>query len=119
MFGESGIGSQGVGQAAENLGQLRVLASDLEELLGIEGTAARLYFGAFAGMLKFEGDGGGREFSFDFVNRNRRPPKDPVNALMSFSYSLLTKDLTIICHSIGFDPFVGFFFISCTLDARR
>jgi CRISP-associated protein Cas1 len=84
-------------------------AADLDELLGIEGTAARLYFGAFAGMLKSEDGGEQREFSFDFIHRNRRPPRDPVNALLSFAYSLLTKDLTIICHCIGFDPFVGFF----------
>ena len=84
-------------------------AADLEGLLGIEGTAARLYFGAFAGMLKAENGDDNREFSFDFVHRNRRPPLDPVNALLSFAYSLLTKDLTIICHTVGFDPFVGFF----------
>ncbi|HLI62910.1 MAG TPA: CRISPR-associated endonuclease Cas1 [Terriglobales bacterium] len=84
-------------------------AADLEELLGIEGTAARLYFGAFAGMLKSEEGGEQREFSFDFLGRNRRPPRDPINALLSFAYSLLTKDLTIICHCIGFDPFVGYF----------
>ena len=84
-------------------------AEDLEELLGIEGTAARLYFGAFAGMLKSDDNGEEQEFSFDFSHRNRRPPQDPINALLSFSYSLLTKDLTIICHCIGFDPFVGFF----------
>ena len=84
-------------------------AADLEELLGIEGTAARLYFGAFTGMLKSEEGDESREFSFDFTRRNRRPPRDPVNALLSFAYSLLTRDLTIVCHCIGFDPFVGFF----------
>ena len=84
-------------------------AADLEGLLGIEGTAARLYFGAFVGMLKAENGDHNREFTFDFVHRNRRPPLDPVNAMLSFAYSLLTKDLTIICHSVGFDPFVGFF----------
>lgn len=60
-------------------------------------------------MLKSEDGGEEAEFTFDFTSRNRRPPRDPVNALLSFAYSLLTKDLTIICHCIGFDPFVGFF----------
>jgi CRISPR-associated protein Cas1 len=47
--------------------------------------------------------------AFDFQSRNRRPPRDPINALLSFAYSMLTKDLTVICHSIGFDPFIGFY----------
>jgi CRISPR-associated protein Cas1 len=84
-------------------------ASDLESLLGIEGSAARLYFAAFSGMLKSEGVETDAPLNFDFTFRNRRPPLDPVNALLSFSYSLLTRDLTIVCYSIGFDPFVGFF----------
>ena len=83
-------------------------AADLDELLGIEGRRT-LYFGAFAGMLKSEDGEEDREFTFDFSQRNRRPPRDPINALLSFAYSMLTKDLTIICHGVGFDPFVGFF----------
>lgn len=46
---------------------------------------------------------------FDFTTRSRRPPRDPVNALLSFAYGLLAKDLTIICHAIGLDPFLGFY----------
>lgn len=84
-------------------------ADDLETLLGIEGTAARLYFESFAGMLKGTDDEVGAGFTFDFAHRNRRPPRDPVNALLSFAYSLLTKDLTITCHAVGFDPFIGFY----------
>jgi CRISPR-associated protein Cas1 len=82
-------------------------ASSLETLLGIEGTAAAAYFGAFGGMVKAE-DSGPFE-AFDFRTRNRRPPRDPVNALLSFAYSLLSRDLTIVCHGVGFDPFVGFY----------
>lgn len=83
-------------------------ADSMEQLLGIEGAAARLYFGAFAGMLKAEGtDGNG--FSFDFEGRNRRPPRDPVNALLSLAYSLLAKDLTVTCYAVGFDPYIGFY----------
>lgn len=81
-------------------------ASDIEELLGIEGVAARLYFESFTGMIKVEGE---HAIGFDFRERNRRPPRDPVNALLSFAYSLLTKDLTIVCHTVGFDPFIGFY----------
>ncbi len=84
-------------------------AEEPGELLGIEGNAARIYFANFPGLVKVENQGGGAAFSFEFTNRNRRPPTDPVNALLSFGYSLLAKDLTIICHSIGLDPFIGFF----------
>ncbi len=95
------------------LARLKALADDtphvtsLESLLGVEGTAARLYFEGFAGMLKPEGDD--ELPSFEFGHRNRRPPRDPVNALLSFAYALLTKDLTIVCHAVGFDPFIGFY----------
>lgn len=46
---------------------------------------------------------------FDFTRRNRRPPRDPINALLSLGYSLLVRDLTFICHAVGFDPFIGFY----------
>jgi CRISP-associated protein Cas1 len=49
------------------------------------------------------------EFPFDFDGRNRRPPRDPVNALLSLAYSLLTKDLTLACYAVGFDPYMGFY----------
>jgi len=87
-------------------------AESLDELLGIEGTAARLYFQHFSGMLKRGTEPAEEQeeaLSFDFRERNRRPPRDPVNALLSLAYSLLTKDFTIICHAVGFDPFIGFF----------
>jgi CRISP-associated protein Cas1 len=79
----------------------------LEELLGIEGNGARLYFGAFAGMVKQESVG--NELGFDFTTRNRRPPRDPVNALLSLAYSLLSKDFTVACAAVGFDPMMGFY----------
>ncbi len=78
-------------------------ARDLTELLGIEGTAAALYFAQFASMLK-RAD----ELKFDFQGRNRRPPRDPVNALLSLGYSILAKELTGVCHAVGLDPFLGF-----------
>ncbi len=84
-------------------------AEELDELLGIEGNAARVYFANFTGMLKVEDGQRETPFTFEFTRRNRRPPVDPVNALLSFAYSLLVKDLTIVCHGVGLDPFIGFF----------
>jgi CRISP-associated protein Cas1 len=78
-------------------------APDLSALLGIEGTAAALYFESFGTMLR------GREgWRFDFQGRNRRPPRDPVNALLSLGYSMLAKELAGVCHAVGLDPFMGF-----------
>lgn len=88
------------------LAQLRGLADqasgcrEVPSLLGIEGTAARLYFSRFGSLLR--GD-----LSFDFVGRNRRPPQDPVNALLSFAYAMLVKDTVIAVLAAGMDPYVG------------
>ena len=68
--------------------EIATQAEEFDELLGIEGNAARLYFANFAGMVKTE-DGAEAEFTFEFSRRNRRPPTDPVNALLSFAYSLV------------------------------
>ncbi len=90
-------------------------ATELESLLGIEGSAARIYFSEFAGMLKAAEEENDAhqdqrtQFRFDFTERNRRPPRDPVNALLSLAYSILAKDLTITCYALGFDPFWGFY----------
>ena len=85
-------------------------AKRIDELLGIEGNAARLYFGDFSGMIKTDDEGSGAaDMPFDFEGRNRRPPRDPVNALLSLAYSLLTKDLTVACYAVGFDPYIGFY----------
>lgn len=74
----------------------------LASLRGIEGSAAALYFSYFSTMLK-------AGMGFDFCERNRRPPKDPVNALLSLAYSVLSKELTGVAYSVGLDPFLGFF----------
>jgi CRISPR-associated protein Cas1 len=86
-------------------------AQNLESLLGFEGSAARMYFEEFAGMIKSgeETEAAASGFSFDFEGRNRRPPRDPVNALLSLAYSMLAKDLTLACYSVGFDPYMGFY----------
>ncbi len=96
--------------SAVTLTQLKHLArkastcEQMDSLLGIEGSAAREYFQSFAGMLKHPDT-----MAFDFERRNRRPPKDPVNALLSFAYSLLTKELVITAASVGLDPLLGFY----------
>ena len=48
-------------------------------------------------------------FRFDFEKRNRRPPRDPVNALLSLGYGVLAKDLTVTCATVGLDPYLGFY----------
>lgn len=82
-------------------------SESIPELLGIEGAAARDYFMNLPNMLKPPDAMPGREFSFH--GRNRRPPRDPVNCLLSFVYSLLTKEVTATTFAIGFDPYLGFF----------
>lgn len=92
---------------------LRRLAEDAEQcdcpesLLGLEGTAARVYFENFPRLLKRPDDDG--NLAFDFTGRNRRPPRDPVNGLLSLAYALLAKDLTVILQAVGFDPLLGFY----------
>lgn len=77
--------------------------ADLDSLRGVEGRAAAIYFSQFSSMLKSEIP------EFDIQFRNRRPPKDPVNSLLSLAYSILSKELAGIAYSIGLDPFLGFF----------
>lgn len=76
-------------------------------LLGVEGAAARTYFGAFATMLRPDVGLPGGAFSFE--GRNRRPPKDALNCLLSFLYALLVKDLVGVCLAVGFDPYLGLY----------
>lgn len=77
-------------------------ATDLTQLIGIEGAAAATYFEQFPTMLK------GGVWKFDFRGRNRRPPRDPVNSLLSMGYSILAKEFAGVCHAVGLDPFLGF-----------
>lgn len=82
-------------------------ASDLQTLLGVEGAAASRYFGRFQQMIKCDSDE--KSLAFDFTRRNRRPPTDPVNALLSYAYSLLTRTWTVTLTAVGFDPYRGFY----------
>jgi CRISP-associated protein Cas1 len=82
-------------------------AKGLPDLLGAEGNAAARYFREFRNMLSHpEGED---ELPFDFNGRNRRPPADPVNALLSFAYTLLVRTWTVTLSAVGFDPYRGFY----------
>lgn len=80
-------------------------ATTSEELLGIEGNAARIYFMRFGNMLKKQAG----VAEFNFTERNRRPPRDPINALLSYTYALMTKDFAITLLATGFDPHLGLY----------
>lgn len=72
----------------------------LSQLMGVEGDAANVYFSVFNHLLRGSG--------FEFNGRVRRPPTDPVNALLSFVYSLITQECFSALQGVGLDPFVGF-----------
>ncbi|MCK5806190.1 MAG: CRISPR-associated endonuclease Cas1 [Lentisphaeria bacterium] len=77
-------------------------AAGIDVLMGLEGRAARLYFQRFAALVKDRTGGDLR-----LAGRNRRPPRDPINAMLSFGYAMLAKDFLAITHRVGFDPLVG------------
>lgn len=93
----------GLRRAARAAGEARSLA----ELLGVEGNGGAIYFGSFASMLTERQDGDGLRFEFE--NRNRRPATDPVNAMLSFAYAMLVRELTATLSAVGFDPYRGFY----------
>ena len=82
-------------------------AATVQQLLGLEGEAAGIYFACFERMLAADTEGGVATFSF--ATRNRRPPTDPVNALLSLAYALLTRAFTTTISSTGLDPYMGFY----------
>ena len=91
------------------LESLAALARDAENspsrqsLLGIEGAAAAAYFSRFGSLLKADpGD-------FSFEGRNKRPPRDPVNSILSYLYGVLTKELFVTVQAAGFEPYLGFY----------
>ena len=87
-------------------------AHDLPQLLGAEGNAAARYFRHFGRMLSAPAEGDGHradEWPFDFERRTRRPPTDPVNALLSYAYSLLARSVAVTLTAVGFDAYRGFY----------
>jgi len=93
---------------SKNCRRMKKIIEDLlvvpsyQEILGLEGEAALEYFDALPGIILSEDE------DFKFVNRNRRPPTDRINCLLSFLYSLLSHECTSACESVGLDPQVGF-----------
>lgn len=73
--------------------------STLDQVRGIEGLAAREYFACWSKMLGTQ---------WNFSGRNRRPPTDPINSLLSFAYGLLRVQVTAAVHLAGLDPYVGY-----------
>jgi CRISPR-associated protein Cas1 len=76
--------------------------NSMEQLRGIEGDAANTYFGIFNFLIRTDKKG------FEFNGRNKRPPKDRVNAMLSFAYTLLANETAAALESVGLDPYVGF-----------
>lgn len=105
--GDRGSDERAAREMAELLKRLD-RAESANAVFGLEGQGAALYFGEFGRFLKTQPTGHG----FDFTSRNRRPPKDPVNALLSFAYAMLTKDCFAAACTVGFDPYKGFFHVN-------
>lgn len=97
--GETSLLRQAVDELARSLRRVRS-AGSVDAIRGMEGDAAKTYFGVFNEPLKGSG--------FAFGGRVRRPPTDPVNALLSFVYSLITQECTSALQGVGLDPYVGF-----------
>ena len=88
-------------RATEAISQVRV-AENIDTVRGLEGEAAKSYFSVFDELIKAEKE------VFAFNGRNRRPPKDNINALLSFAYTLLVNDIRSALEGVGLDPAVGY-----------
>ena len=88
-----------VGVQIKALQKKLATAKDVDQVRGIEGYGARLYYSVFGLLL--------REENFIFTGRNRRPPRDPVNALLSFVYTLFTNEILNGIKRAGLDPYLG------------
>ena len=96
--------AESVLRALKDLADQTGKATTAGQLLGLEGQAAHLYFQNFEKLIK------DRDISpFQFSQRNRRPPRDPVNAMLSFAYSILARTWAATLHAVGYDPSVGFY----------
>ena len=94
-----------VENAAERLSKCKrrvLMAESVDSVRGIEGEAAMEYFAVFQTLILRQGD------DFVFGGRSRRPPRDEVNALLSFVYTLLANDMTSALETVGLDPYAGF-----------
>ncbi|MCD7811202.1 MAG: type I-C CRISPR-associated endonuclease Cas1c [Ruminococcus sp.] len=93
----------GVSERLKNGASLAYRCSGADELRGIEGECANGYFSVFDDMILQQKE------DFRYTSRSRRPPMDPVNAMLSFSYSLLTSMCVSALETVGLDPYAGFF----------
>ena len=75
-------------------------ASSINSIRGLEGAGSAAYFGCFNQLIRVD--------NFNFATRNRRPPLDPVNSLLSLGYSLLRHDVQGALNIVGFDPYLGY-----------
>ena len=92
-----------IGQQIEAIdGSIKSLESKMgvDSLLGVEGTAATVFFKAYKKMILRE---------FEFEGRKKRPPTDPVNSLLSFGYTLIYNEISWLLDGMGFDPYMGFY----------
>lgn len=78
------------------------LAQNIEEILGIEGNCARTYFSVFDRLIT------NKKVPFTFEFRTKRPPLDPVNAVLSFAYTLLTSEFAAALETVGLDSYIGY-----------
>ncbi len=97
--------NQAVAEAASFLEMSKreaLQTNNLDSLRGIEGIAANKYFSVFSELIIQN------KSQFPFAERNRRPPKDAVNALLSFAYTLIANDMQAALETVGLDPYIGF-----------
>ena len=98
-------GDEAVEIVAENLLRCKrkvLNADNIDSVRGVEGEAAGYYFSVFSRLILNQKE------DFVFEGRNRRPPKDAVNAMLSFVYTLICNDMTSALETVGLDPYVGF-----------
>jgi CRISPR-associated protein Cas1 len=89
-------------ETLERLSKDAESAQSIEQLRGFEGAAAANYFSGLSEMLS-------KSIDVSFEHRNKRPPRDPVNAVMSYLYGMLVKDAFVTLQAVGFDPYMGFY----------
>lgn len=82
--------------------ELTLRADNINSIRGFEGEAAMCYFSVFSNLILWQ------KRDFKFIGRNRRPPKDPINTMLSFVYTLICNDVTAALETVGLDPYVGF-----------
>lgn len=82
--------------------QKALFCTDIDTLRGIEGDAATRYFSVLPQLILHQ------KKDFIFTGRNRRPPRDAVNAMLSFVYTLIASDVTAALETVGLDPYIGF-----------